>query len=75
MLKEYANDDDVERVIEHVVSRFYGDCNIFVCFVQSSVTNDLRIERFDGRPLSVSDVLVKFIFTGSNLHTHGQEIP
>lgn len=52
--------DDVEGVIEHVVSRDYGACNLFVCFVQSCVTEDWNIKNSDGRTLDFKSLLAKF---------------
>jgi len=52
--------DDVEPLINSVASRDYDDYNLFVCFVQSSVTKDWKIERFGGRSLSVTELLAKF---------------
>ena len=54
------SNDDVEGVIEHVVSRDYGACNLFVCFVQSCVTEDWNIKNSDGRTLDVKSLLAKF---------------
>ena len=58
--KVCESNDDVERVITYVASRDYSGYNSFICFIQSSVTKDGRIESFFGRSLSITKLLAKF---------------
>jgi len=64
--------DDVEKALHSVASRDYGEYNLFVCFVQSSVIKDLIIEGFGGRVLSVTELLARF---SSRFHLLQRERP
>ena len=57
--KVFESTDDVERVIDFLASRDYSDYNRFICFIQTSVTKDGRIESFLGRSLSITNLLAK----------------
>ena len=64
---------DLEWVTKHVAREYYGNYNLFVCFVQSSVTKDWRLEMFGSRPLSVIDLLAKFDETASFQFRHQEQ--
>ena len=59
--KVCGSNNDVEREIDSLAGRDYSDYNSFICFIQSSVTKDRKIENSFGRSLSVTKLLAKFM--------------